>query len=91
MSFEEKNAPLAGTVHRGPQAEESIAKQHVAGAKTAATATSLPPPTPRKSPQETRRAKQQLQETVEAHEEEKVALVIGGIALGLAALWLWSR
>ncbi|MEW8317033.1 MAG: hypothetical protein AB2653_18585 [Candidatus Thiodiazotropha endolucinida] len=27
----------------------------------------------------------------QAHEEEKVALVTAGIALGLVALWLWSR
>ena len=75
-TFKGKITPQARTVHRGPQPEENAAA--TAETATLSRAAEQPPPTPRKTLQETRRVEQQSQETrrvnrrtEEAHEGEK--------------------
>ena len=72
-TFKGKIAPPAGTVQREPQGPTPHAEKATHVASQHATELHA-------------QALQQVK--ARAHEEEKLALVTGGIALGLAALWL---
>ena len=75
-TFKGKIAPPAGTVQRGPQGPMPHAEKVTHVA-------------PQHAAELRAQALQQVK--ARAHEEEKLALVTGGIALGLVALWLWGR
>ena len=75
-TFKEKIAPTAWTVQRGPQDPTPHAEKVTHFASQHAAEL---------------RAQALQQVKARAHEEEKLALVTGGIALGLVALWLWGR
>ena len=75
-TFKEKIAPPAGTVQKGPQGPMPHAEKVTHFASQHAAKL---------------RAQALQQVKARAHEKEKLALVTGGIALGLVALWLWGR
>ena len=75
-TFKGKIAPPTGTVQRGPQGPPPHAEKVTEVAMQNAAEL---------------RAQALQQVKARIREEEKLALVTGGIAFGLVALWLWRR
>ena len=83
MSFEGKIAAPAGTDHKGPPSGKPVKqpagtdhKRPLRGKPAAADAAEQPRP---------ERA------AAASHEDEKMALIVAGVGVGLLALWLASR